>query len=287
MQVADVITIHRYPVKSMAGEDLESVEIGLNGIPGDRAWAVRDEERGGIRGAKKIPRLMQFAAHYPEPPSSFGSPPARIGFPDGSRAGTGDVDIHERLSAALGHRVTLWPLQPAANADHYRRGAPTHADLEQELRAVFGRNPDEPLPDLSIFPPEVFEFESPPGTYFDVAPLLLLTENSLSSVQRAAPESRIDVRRFRPNLLLSAAGPTDSLPELAWRGKRLRIGQAVIRVTTECPRCVMVTLAQEGLDKDPGVMRAVVREAGGNLGVYATIDTPGVVRRGDLVELLD
>ena len=53
------------------------------------------------------------------------------------------------------------PLLPATALDHYRRGAPGQPDFEKELRAIFGRTPDEPLPDLSLFPPELMEFESP------------------------------------------------------------------------------------------------------------------------------
>jgi uncharacterized protein YcbX len=66
---------------------------------------------------------------------------------------------------------------------------------------MFGRSSDEPLPDLSIFA-EVIEFESPPGTYFDVFPLLLITDTALNTLQQRRPESQIDVRRFRPNFLM-------------------------------------------------------------------------------------
>lgn len=286
MQVAEVVSIHRYPVKSMAGESLDTVDVLPGGIAGDRAWAVRDERRGGIRGAKKIPRLMQFAARYAHPPAASGSSPAEIVFPDGSRARTGDADIHERLSAALDHPVTLWPLLPADALDHYRRGAPTHEDLEQELREIFARTADEPLPDLSVFPPEVLEFESPPGTYFDAAPLLLLSERSLASLQARATGSQIDRRRFRPNITLSGPDGAEPFPEFAWTAQRLRVGAALLQVTIACPRCVMITLAQPELDKDPNVMRAVVRESSGNFGVYATIVEPGRVSVGDPVQLV-
>lgn len=38
--IGRVAAIHRYPVKSLAGETLESVEIAADGIPGDRASAL-------------------------------------------------------------------------------------------------------------------------------------------------------------------------------------------------------------------------------------------------------
>jgi uncharacterized protein YcbX len=287
MQVGVLEQLRRYPVKSMGGERLDEVELGAAGLPGDRAWAVRDEVRGGIRGAKKLPGLLELCARYPNAPAATGSSPAEITLPDGSILGTGDADAGERLSKAIDHPVTLWPLQPAHALDHYRRGAPTHEDLGQELRSIFGRLPDEPLPDLSIFPPELLEFESPPGTYFDAFPLLILSRASLRSMQEKAPDSAFDPRRFRPNLLVSDTAADDPFPEQAWRGRRLAIGDAVLRVTVECPRCVVTTHAFEELPRDPGVMRALVRETGGNLGVYATVETPGRVRAGDSIRLRD
>jgi hypothetical protein len=286
MTTARVISIHRYPVKSMAGETLARVALARGGVPGDRAWAVRDERRGGIRGAKQLPGLMQCRARYLADPPETGSGPAEITLQDGTRVSTSDPGAGERISASIGHPVTLWPLRPADDLDHYRR-APMEGDIEAGLRAVFGRTPDEPLPDLARFPKDLFLYESPPGTYFDAYPLLLVTQASLRRMQRLAPGSAFDVRRFRPNLVVETGGDDDgAFPELAWRGQKLRVGGAVLRVTIECPRCVMVTHPQAELPKDPAVMRALVREAGGVLGVYAEVEEPGPVAVGDGVRAL-
>lgn len=284
--VGTIAEIRRYPVKSMEGEVLDATPLGLRGLPGDRAWAVRDEVRGGIRGAKKIPALMRLSAVYPKAPAAEGSSPAVITLPDGSTCLTTDPDVSARLSRALDHQVTLWPLVPAEDRDHYRRGTPTHEDFEQEMRATFARLPDEPLPDLMVFPPELFELESPPGTYFDAFPLLLMSTRALRTMQERHPESRFDVRRFRPNLVLDvtdAAG--DGFPEMQWAGRRLRIGEAELDVTIACPRCVMTTHGFADLPKDPAIMRSLVKETGGQLGVYASVAVPGTVRRGDAVVL--
>ena len=285
MSEGHVVEIWRYPVKSMGGERLEAVPVSLGGLPGDRAWAVRDEVRGGIRGAKKIPGLMCCRARYPRPPTTA-SDLAEITLPDGSELTTRDPNASKRISEAVGHPVTLWPLQPAHDVEYYRRGAPTHADVPTELRSLFGLLPDEPLPDLSVFPREVLECETPPGTYFDAFPLLLLTDASLRALQARAPKSRIDVRRFRPNFLIATAPETEGFVEMAWPGRTLRVGGALLEVTIACPRCVMTTHGFEDLPRDPSIMRTLVREAAQKLGVYARVVEPGEVALGDAVELL-
>ena len=214
MSVGTLEQIYRYPVKSMLGERLEAASLGERGIPGDRAWAIRDEVRGGIQGAKKIPGLMSCAARYLESPGLGAAPAPEITLPSGDSFRASDPDAARRIGEAVGRDVTLWPIVPEQTLDHYRRGTPDHTDLLQELRAIFGREPDEPLPDIGKFPPELLEYESPPGTYFDAFPLLLLSEQSLASLAAAAPDSRVDVRRFRPNLVITTQS-AEPFPEQA------------------------------------------------------------------------
>lgn len=285
MSIGTVRGLFRYPVKSMGGETLQSVQFGPNGVPGDRAWAIRDEKLGGIRGGKRFPELMRCSARYPAEPPAEGSAPAEVTLPDGTRIGIGDADTPERLSRLLGNPVTVWPLLPADDLDHYRRGAPVLDDMEAEFRRMFGRTEDEPLPDVSRFPEFLAEFESPPGTYFDAFPVLLMTTESLAHLQRLAPERAFDVRRFRPNVLIETGADTP-FPERDWVGRTLRLGTAEVSVTLDCPRCVMTTHGFDDLPKDPAIMRTLVREAGGDLGVYATVTTPGTLRVGDTVTTL-
>jgi hypothetical protein len=286
MNVGTVREIWRHPVKSMQGERVDATALGTNGIPGDRAWAVRDEERGGIRGAKKIAPLMRLRARYLEEPTIGRVPAPEITLPDGAVLRASDAGAAERVSGALAHKVTLWPLVPAEQLDHYRRGAATHDSMEKELRAVFGRTPDEPLPDLSAFPPEIFEFESAPGTYFDAFPVNLLTDATLRRLQKLAPGSRIDVRRFRPNFVVATPDGVEDFVEIDWVGKRVRIGAAELSIAMGCARCVMITHGFDDLPQDTGLMRTVVREANQCVGVYARVERPGRVAVGDSVEVL-
>jgi uncharacterized protein YcbX len=287
MQVGTVVEIHRYPVKSMLGEHLESVAVGEDGLRGDRSWATRDEGRGEIEGGRRLPALLGCAARFPAEMAESGPLPVpEIELPDGSRLRADDPEAARRLSELTGRTLTLWPRLPASEEAHYRRGAPDHDDLLEELRSIFARLPDEPLPDLGRLPPEVMTSSTLPGTYFDCYPLFLLTKTALASLRAARPASRFDARRFRPNLLLESPEAL-GFPENAWVGKRLQVGQAVFRVAVECPRCVMTTHGFADLPRDPSVMRTLVKENGGNLGVYAAVETPGMVRARDAVTVLD
>ena len=277
MSNASVANIYRYPVKSMMGEALSEADIGEFGIAGDRGWAVRDEKRGGIRGGKKIPQLMTLAAQS-------GPAAPLITAPDGDSASASSEGINEWLSDKLNHPVTLWPLLPAEQLDHYRRGAPDTEDFEQELRAVFGRLPDEPLPDLTGFE-ELLEFESPPGTYFDAFPISVMSQQSLATMNQLNGDSLFDVRRFRPNLLVDISGSDHLFPEQAWVGKTLSIGSVKLKIEMTCPRCSMTTHGFDDLPQDAHIMRKLVANSEGNLGTYASVVQAGKVFAGDSVRV--
>ena len=284
MSLGRVVEIWRYPVKSMGGEQLRTCDLGDLGIPGDRGWAIRDEAAGEIRGAKKLPALLLAAARYVEEPAADRIPAAEIVFPDGLRMRTDAPDVAARLSELVGRRVTLWPRRPPDDRAHYRRALPDNPDFETELRGIFGRLPDEPLPDLAVFPQELFEYTSPLGTYFDALPLHLLTTASLRALGRENPAATFDRRRFRPNFLIEPGSETSTLVEAAWSGDTLRLGGATVKVEMGTPRCSMTTQPQGDLPKDPGVLRTIVRHADQNVGVYASVLRPGRVGVGDAVE---
>ncbi len=259
----------------MVGGTVDSIEVTPLGISGDRHWAIRDLERGGIRGAKKIGDLMKFTAVRT-------GEAVNITLPNGAVVSSNDANVNSALSEALGISVALESLPADGNLQHFRRGPSDSTDPMVELRGVFGRDEDEPLPDFSVFPPEVMEFESPPGTHYDCWPLLVMTTSAVQALRDALPESVIDMRRFRPSMVID--GAEAGHPEFSWKGRMASIGSAVIEFLDPCPRCVMVTREiNADIPQDRSILRHIVRDLNQNLGVYARIVQPGAISVNDSV----
>ena len=273
----------RYPVKSMGGERVEATTADHRGVHGDRLWAVRDEAKGIITNAKRIPTLLACTARFtsePAPDVGPGSiPDVIITLPDASTVRSDDPEVHAKLSAALGRAVTLCALRPASDRAHYRAAKSSAEDM----RAQFAVDTDEALPDFSMMPMgkllELGKYATPPGTYFDAMQLHVVTTASLAALREKAPASDFDVRRFRPNVVLDTSEV--GMPELEWTGGTLVLGTCTAFVDCPTPRCSMPTRAQPDLRADPKVLKTIAQEAQRCLGAYATVTTPGALRVGD------
>jgi len=285
-----VASLWRYPVKTMQGEPIDHADVATDGIPGDRWWALRDEGRGAITGGRRFGRLMAASARFREPtPPEAGVDPGHVDItlPDGGVVGSDSDDIDKVLSDFLEAPVSLWPRLPASEKAHYRRQRQTPWAAVADLIRLMGVERGQTLPRFQRLPPTLLLHETLPGTYFDAAPLLLLTSTTLDLLSQRLPDSQVDVRRFRPNIVLDEAdqGRSDH-PEQSWIGRRLRIGQCVVKVTSTCPRCVMTTRAFDDLPEDRSILRTVATEMGRNIGVYASVVQPGRVGVGDPAALV-
>lgn len=272
----------RYPVKSMMGESIQTTRVEANGLSGDRSYAIRDGQQ--IRGAKKFAQLMTYSASFDQEPGEGSIPPVTLNI-GGTVIGSADASLNELLSKEIGTQVTLDKVRQASDLDYYQN--PEAQPSESEIREVLGLLPDEPFPDFSAFPPEVFQYQTPPGTFFDAFPLLILTTSSMDKLQLAAPDSIIDSRRFRPNLVVDTSEFDAQYIEENWQDKFLQIGTTTIALTLACPRCVMTTIGFQDLPRDPSIMRTLVRENHHKLGIYGKVAKPGIISAGDTVTLLD
>ena len=256
MRIGIVKQIWRFAVKSMAGEQLDACTVGTHGIPGDRGWAIRDETAGKLAAGTRHPLLMQCAARYREAPGNGFIPHVDMRLPDGTQIGSDQEDVNECLTKLLGKPVSLSQL---SLADQNGSG---------------------------MTMPHTGSIIWPSGTYFDVAPVHVLTTASLEAMWRLHPEAEWDVRRFRPNFFVETEPGIEGLVEFDWNGRILRLGNVELRCEIPCERCAMTNHEQKDLPKDESVLRAIVKEAGKNLGTYANVMSPGAVKVGDVVELV-
>lgn len=119
-------------------------------------------------------------------------------------------------------------------------------------------------------------------SHFDDAPLHLLTSSSMAWLQSLSPDSAVDGRRFRPNILLDSVGEAPLEP--AWLGATFGAGSAMVLIEKLTQRCVTVTLAQEELEFAPGLLSELQRASGACLGAYASVLQPGTCSVGDCFE---
>ncbi len=286
--VGTVSQLWRYPVKSMAGEQLSSVGIDGNGVAGDRGWAVREVEADVTRNAREMPKLLQFAAAYAESPGFDNrSPAVTIITPDNAQVQSADADRDQQLSDILGRPVLLTPLHPVDDLAWYARAPmPEGVDPMQALRQIMGMEEDDPLPDFSGLPQELQGFSTPPGTYFDCYPIHIMTTSSLSTLASVGGGDDVDVRRFRPNVLIDT-GDAEGLLEVDWTGKKLRLGEVVIEMKTTTVRCSVPAHAQRDFGSSRAVGRALIENTKQHLGSYCNVLEGGKVNVGDAVELID
>jgi uncharacterized protein YcbX len=99
-----VTQLHQWPVKSMGGQPVDTLDVGPHGAAGDRAHAVFDVHKGAPRRltAREAPRLLAWSAAYAGDPAD----PVLRG-PSGDGWAWSDPGLPGALSADLGREVTL------------------------------------------------------------------------------------------------------------------------------------------------------------------------------------
>jgi uncharacterized protein len=254
--------------------------LSERGLLGDRRFALVDQSTGKVVSAKnprKWPNVFDFRAAFVEPPRIGSTLPAvRITLPDGTAAISEQADLAQILSTRLGREVTFEQAHSS--------------DLESaESKSSGGVKAEEYWPDMDglDYRDTVTDFELPMGTFFDLAVVHLLTTATLDRLRELYPAGRFEVRRFRPNIVVAPRPDEHGFVENDWADRTLAIGDQVrLRLTGPCPRCVMTTLPQADLPKDPGILRAAAQHNGANVGMYASVEQGGLVTRGDSVKLL-
>jgi uncharacterized protein YcbX len=199
----------------------------------------------------------------------------KVTFPDGTTMASTDPGIDAALSRFLGQPVKLTAIPPPG-------AAVDRADPEEVLRGG------------SRAPVRVEAGQlggaSPAGTFFDFAPLHLLTTSTLNRIAELSSRGTAELERYRPNIVIRT--PAAGFTENDWAGRDLRIGSDLaIRVIACTPRCAMPTLEHGGLPHDPDALRVPARHNRISpldtlgpqpcAGAYAQVLHPGRIQVGD------
>lgn len=197
----------RYPVKSLAGEQVKSIEVGPQGMAGDRTVLIT--RNGRVVTSRTHHRLLGLKGTLNE----------------------------QSIPLISGH---AWN-SPEALA-LVRKAAGPEAELMQYQGAK----------------------------RFDVLPLLVATDGAIEHLG-------LDRRRFRPNIVI---GGVDGLEERHWPGRRLRSGNVTLDAAQLRSRCVMTTFDPDTLEQDRNVLRRIVDELDGRLGLDCAVVAGGTLEEG-------
>jgi uncharacterized protein len=268
-----VVSILRYPVKSMLGEQLEEVLLDATGLQFDRGLALVDQESRLVASAKH-PRLWRNLLTYS---AAIHDDRVLVTSEDGWTHDALDPLVERLLSAKLGRSVGMTAKRPAAAT--VERPDPEDV-LSQGVEAAV------PAAMLEIGQGTVGD------NFVDYAPVHFVTTATLAEVSTEAV-------RYRPNLVVETPPGTQAFVENEWVGRELRVTgsngeRTVMRVSLPTPRCAVPTLEHGDLPRAPHAVRRLLDSnrvdvpgfgvlpcAGG----YAEVVTGGVVHVGDSVTI--
>ena len=113
MKLGRITALFRYPVKSMAGQSLDSALLGLHGIAGDRRFAFRrlaDKSGFPWLSASKLPELLLYKPIGID--SSAAEPlPTHVRTPNGKELELRGDELRADISARHGSEVELMNLK--------------------------------------------------------------------------------------------------------------------------------------------------------------------------------
>jgi uncharacterized protein len=260
--IGTVESLWRYPVKSMRGAEMPEVFMGFSGIYGDRCYAFKNSAaRKGFPylNANVQQQMLRYRPQFRHPERASKPP-----------------NLSEAASIAPG--VT-----------------PANGDAEDMILDVVTPSGeilsvDDPalikLLGEGISETNQLKLVRSDRALTDCRPVSLI---SLQTIQQIESELDlpIDKRRFRANIYFNFASDGGAFTEGLFVGRRLRIGsKATIMVLERDPRCKMISLDPDTGEHNPEVLRKVAKAHGNFAGVYCAVLIEGLLKKGDLIELL-
>ena len=238
-----VTELYIYPVKSCGEVSLDTATPTLTGLEGDRICQVTDENGTYCTSRDKDKaKLFHVQADIWGSSLVLKSPnnpePLQVSLEELQDAKPVKVDVleaPEKLTLRdFGDAASKW-LQEATGIPNCRL---TGVGPEFVRSARVNPAQGDALPE-----------QAAPMSLADEAPYLLTSTSSLEDLNKrlkARGKDPVDMRRFRPNLVISGLKPwqEDTL-------KKIRIAQTEFWVWQRCGRCIMTTIDRDTLERGP------------------------------------
>jgi uncharacterized protein YcbX len=267
--IGSVVSLFRYPVKSMAGEQIKSTVITKKGLLGDRSYALIDSTTNKIISAKnprKWKNIFKYYAKYIKEPTLNTVADVEITFPNKLRVQSTQEDIDQILSAAFDSKIQLTSI------------VPKKVQLEECFADIEEIKQKGSVTDANMAN----------GTFFDLGTIHILTTSTIRKLGELYDDGDFHINRFRPNIVIDLNSKEIGFIENDWLGKKISIGKEVIlKIKEHCPRCVMTTLEQDNLAKDINILKTIIKKNKGNLGIYADVVQGGTIKDDDLIKMLE
>ena len=247
------------PVKGLALRRADELRLEPSGAVSNRRFHVVDDNGRFVNALTRMERsLFEVAADWDADEDTL-----RLTFPDG--------------------RVV---------ADEVREGEPVVTRFYRRVEA--GRLIDGPwnaaLSEFAGRPLRLARTDRPGGAVDrSDGGVSLVSDASVDELARHAGVDGVDARRFRMLIGLGDCAPHE---EDEWVGRRIRVGDAVVRVREQVARCAITTQDPDTGKRDLDTLHVIKRYRGVrgkkhlDFGVYGNVVDPGVVRVGDPVEPL-
>ncbi len=236
--IGRIKAIFRYPVKSMAGEQLKSVYVGAHGLRGDRKLAfflLRNSDEWRRLKAHQFPQLVRYTPVSGEAAGPYDLP-THARTPDGEELRLQGQLLRRKVSALFGSELQIMRVS---------RGS------------------------------------------IDGANISLISRSTIRLFEQEIGVS-LDVRRFRPNLLIETARGV-AFEEDGWPGKTIGFtggpDRPAIRITMRNRRCRIINIDPETGAEDARILAAVTRVNNNYTGVYAEVLKTGTISVGDTLSL--
>lgn len=252
-----------YPVKSLRGVRVEASAIDDRGLVGDRRFMVVDDA-GRFVTQREHPRLALVAA-------SLGSGALHLATPGAAVEVPLDVDAGARA-------VTVWDdMVDAVDAgDDAAALLSGHIDADVRLVRMPGSTRRAADPGHAR-DGDLVGFQ-------DGFPFLLVSRASVDAIA-ARVDDAIDVRRFRPNLVVDGV---DAFAEDDWTS--FAIGDVTFHARKPCARCQVVDVDPDSGEAGRGVLKELARSRRrGNAAMFGqnlVHDGVGEVRVGGVVRFV-